>query len=67
MAVDLATNATLGTAVFEDGNAVPQQSAGVGYLLERTNDRVHRLDESGAVAETFDVGDAEGGPTSTAC
>ena len=53
---------TLGTGVvgdsttLPDGDAVVTSSAGLGFALERSNDKVHVLD-AGKIATTFDLKD----------
>jgi hypothetical protein len=48
---------------FDDGDAVPAASGGVGFVLERTNDRVHVLGADGKIARTVDV---QAAPTGSA-
>jgi hypothetical protein len=57
VAVNLATNAVLAGYAVDDGNAVPQSSGGLGFILERTNDRVHLLASDGDIAKSIDVSD----------
>ena len=53
---------TIGTGVvgkgatYEDGDAIAVSSAGVGFTIERTNDKVHLLD-AGKISTTFDLKD----------
>jgi len=52
----LATGKVDDTTVYTDGDAVAMSSAGLGFVIERTNDLVHLLDGS-AIKTTFDVKD----------
>jgi len=40
---------------FDDGDAVPAASGGVGFVLERTNDVIHVLGADGKIAHTVDM------------
>jgi hypothetical protein len=44
------------STTYQDGDAVPVSSAGLGFALEETNDKVHLLD-GGKIKTTFDVTD----------
>jgi hypothetical protein len=44
------------TTTYQDGDTVPVSSAGLGFALEETNDKVHLLD-GGKIKTTFDVAD----------
>jgi len=44
------------STTYADGDALPVSSAGLGFVLEATNDKVHLLD-GGKVKTTFDVSD----------
>jgi hypothetical protein len=44
------------STTYADGDAIPVSSAGLGFVLEATNDKVHLLD-GGKVKTTFDVTD----------
>jgi hypothetical protein len=52
-------------ATFGDGDAVPAASGGMGFVLERTNDKVHVLDAAGNVARSIDLHGAASGASAT--
>lgn len=52
----LATGKVEDTTVYDDGDAVATSSAGLGFVIERTNDLVHLLNGS-AIKTTFDLKD----------
>jgi hypothetical protein len=52
----LATGKVDDTTVYTDGDAVATSSAGLGFVIERSNDLVHLLDGS-AIKTTFDLKD----------
>ncbi len=52
-----------GSVTVNDGDAVPAQSSGQGFVLERTHAKLHHLDASGKISKTIDVGKAALGLT----
>ncbi|MCC6900708.1 MAG: hypothetical protein IT377_17135 [Polyangiaceae bacterium] len=63
--VDLETNKVAGSVTVSDGDAVPVASNGQGFVLERTNAKMHHLDATGKIAKTIDVGKTAVGLTGT--
>lgn len=63
--VDLATNQVLGSVTFDDGDAVPAESNGQGFVLERTKSKLHHLDAAGQLAKSVDVGQSAVGLSGT--
>ena len=53
--VGLPSGPVTGHAAFADGDAVPATSAGLGFVLERTNDKLHLLTDAGSVLRTVDM------------
>jgi hypothetical protein len=62
VSVTLAPAAVGGGHTYADGDAVPASSAGLGFVLERTNDKVDLLD-GGAIKTTFDITQTGDGST----
>jgi len=56
VSITLGTGAVGDSETYEDGDVVATSSAGVGFAIERTNDKVHLLD-SGKISTTFDLKD----------
>ncbi|HEY0464937.1 MAG TPA: hypothetical protein VGC79_12035 [Polyangiaceae bacterium] len=56
VSLTLASGEVGDSETYEDGDVVATSSAGVGFALERTNDKVHLLD-SGKINTTFDLKD----------
>ena len=56
VSVTLATGALGDSTTYDDGDVVATSSAGVGFAIERTNDKVHLLD-GGKINTTFDLKD----------
>jgi hypothetical protein len=56
VSITLGSGAVGDSATYEDGDLVAASSAGVGFAIERTNDKVHLLD-GGKISTTFDLKD----------
>lgn len=56
VSITLGTGAVGESETYDDGDLVAASSAGVGFAIERTNDKVHLLD-SGKISTTFDLKD----------
>lgn len=53
--VDVAAKTVTGRLSVNDGDAVPEASGGLGFVLERTNGRVDLLAPDGTLDKAFDV------------
>lgn len=60
-AITLTTGAVAGSATYADGDAVPDSSGGVGFVLERTNGALNVLTATGTVAHRVLLQTADGG------
>jgi hypothetical protein len=56
VSVTIGSGAIGDSTTFDDGDTVLTSSAGVGFAIERTNDKVHLLD-AGKIGATFDLKD----------
>ena len=56
VSITLGTGAIDATTTYDDGDVTPASSAGIGFAIERTNDKVHLLD-GGEISATFDLKD----------
>lgn len=56
VSITLASGAVGDSSTYEDGDVTTTSSAGVGFALERTRDKVHLLD-GGKISTTFDIKD----------
>ena len=57
VSVTIASGAVGDTATYDDFDLVAISSAGIGFALERTNDKLHQLD-GGKISKTIDLKDA---------
>jgi len=56
VSVTIASGAVGDGAIYEDSDLVATSSAGIGFAIERTNDKLHQLD-AGKISKTFDLKD----------
>jgi len=56
VSLTIASGAVGDAATYDDSDLVATSSAGMGFAIERTNDKVHLLD-GGKVSKTFDLKD----------
>jgi hypothetical protein len=54
VSLTIASGAVGDSETYEDSDLVATSSAGIGFAIERTNDKVHQLD-GGKIAKTFDL------------
>ncbi len=60
-AITLSTGALAGSSTYADGDAVPDSSGGVGFVLERGNGALNVLTQAGTVAHRVLLQTADGG------
>ncbi|HYQ41060.1 MAG TPA: hypothetical protein VER11_03810 [Polyangiaceae bacterium] len=54
VSITLASGAVGDSAIYQDSDLVATSSAGIGFAIERSNDKVHQLD-GGKISKTFDL------------
>lgn len=59
--IDLASMKVTGRLTVSDGDAVPAASGGLGFVLERTNDKVDLLAQDGTLDKSIDLAQAGSG------
>jgi len=62
VSITLGSGAVGTSTTFDDSDLLATSSAGIGFAIERTNDKLHRLD-GGSIATTFDLKDPGRGAT----
>lgn len=59
--IDVGAGVVLGHASVPDGDAIPVASGGRSFVLERTNDIVHLLSDTGAIEYSLPLNDGDTG------